>query len=68
MMSHIRPDQKGTLQGKFLAESTPKPDHSTAVPGLVTAQTQEQTMKSNRVGQHRLKLPWAHAVKCYSVP
>lgn len=68
MMSHIRPDQNQTLQGKFLAELTPKPAHPTPVPGLVTAQTEKHTVKGNRVGQHRLKLPWAHTLKCYSAP
>lgn len=68
LMSHIRPDQKGILQGNFLAESTSRTAHPTAVPGLVRAQIQGYTVKGNRAGQHKLRLPWAHILKCYSVP
>lgn len=48
MMRHTRRDQKGLLQSNFLSESTPETAHSTAVPALVTAQTQEHTVKGNR--------------------
>lgn len=48
MMSHTRREQKGILQSNFLAESTPETAHSTAVPALVTVQTQEHTVKGNR--------------------
>lgn len=68
MMSHIRPNQKGILQGNFLAESTSKTAHPAAAPGLVRAQTQGHTVKGNRAGQYKLRLPWAHLLKCYSVP
>lgn len=66
MMNHIRPDWKGILQTNYkltfwlnwvLKQLTP------SLPVLATPQTQEQTVKANRVGQHMLKLPWAYDPK-----